>query len=124
MMEEKWQRALDRSKEEASSTRPPKPALGSGAATSLLTRMATLKTLLYGSLAWLKQRAKSQPAKQLRVSETVSLGDRKFLALVQVDQERFLIGGSANSVGMLARLKDYGTFAEQMKPYQMNGIEN
>lgn len=53
---------------------------------------------------WLQQRAKQQARKQLRICETVSLGDKRFLALVQVEGERFLIGGSAHTVSLLAQL--------------------
>lgn len=44
--------------------------------------------------------------KHLRVCETAALGDKRFVAVVQVDGERFLIGGAANSLALLARLSD------------------
>lgn len=48
--------------------------------------------------------------KSLRVCENVSLGDKRFLALVQVGEERFLIGGASNSVALLARLSEASSF--------------
>jgi flagellar biogenesis protein FliO len=59
--------------------------------------------------------------KQLRVCETVSLGDKRFVAVIQVDQERFLIGGAANSVAMLTRLQETTSFASTMKGLTQEG---
>ncbi len=42
--------------------------------------------------------------RQLRLLETLSLGDRRFLAVVMVEQEKFLVGGGVNSVSFLTRL--------------------
>jgi flagellar biogenesis protein FliO len=53
--------------------------------------------------------------KQLRVCESVSLGDKRFVAVIQVDQERFLIGGATNSIAMLTRLQETASFAPTMK---------
>jgi len=50
-------------------------------------------------------------AKAMRLCETISLGDKRFLAIVQVDEERILIGGSASSVALLTRLPEKQPFA-------------
>jgi sRNA-binding carbon storage regulator CsrA len=42
--------------------------------------------------------------KRLRVCESISLGEKRFISVVQVDGAQFLVGGAANSVCMLARL--------------------
>jgi len=61
---------------------------------------------------WILQRARAQQArKNLRVCETVSLGEKRFVAVVQVDEERFLIGGSSSAVSLLTRLPEAKTFA-------------
>jgi flagellar biogenesis protein FliO len=44
--------------------------------------------------------------KALVVRDTASLGEKRFLAVVEVGSERYLIGGSANSVALLASLRD------------------
>ena len=44
--------------------------------------------------------------KFLLVSETSALGDRRFVAVVQFERQRFLIGSSPFSVTLLARLSD------------------
>jgi len=53
--------------------------------------------------------------KRLRVCETVSLGEKRFVAVIQVDGEQFLVGGSANSVSTLARLERPPEFAEVLE---------
>ncbi len=50
--------------------------------------------------------------KRLRVCETVSLGDKRFVAVIEVDGEQFLVGGASNSVVTLARLSRSPEFSE------------
>lgn len=55
---------------------------------------------------WIQQQFSTQRTKKrLRVCETVSLGEKRFVAVIQVDGEQFLVGGSSNSVSTLARLE-------------------
>jgi flagellar biogenesis protein FliO len=42
--------------------------------------------------------------RSLRVCETVSLGDKRFVAVLQFERQRFLIGITAQSVSLLHRL--------------------
>lgn len=44
-------------------------------------------------------------SRRLRVLETLSLGNKQTVTLVQVDGEDFLIGGTVNSVSLLAKLE-------------------
>lgn len=54
---------------------------------------------------WMQRARAAQSAdRRLRVTETVSLGDKRFISIVQVDQAQFLIGSSATSVQLLAQL--------------------
>ncbi|HWR36684.1 MAG TPA: flagellar biosynthetic protein FliO [Clostridia bacterium] len=59
-------------------------------------------------LFWLSERMRqaqaARPARKLRVCETASLGDKRFVAVVQFENERFLLGGAAGSVTLIARL--------------------
>ena len=67
---------------------------------------------LWSALKWITKRVKvQQTRKSLRVCESVSLGEKRFVAVVQLDNERFLIGGSAGSVSLLSRLQEAKTFA-------------
>lgn len=62
---------------------------------------------------WTQHKLKShQVKKRLRVCETVSLGEKRFVAVIQVDGEQFLVGGSSSSVSTLAHLEPRRTFAD------------
>lgn len=43
-------------------------------------------------------------SRRLKVLETVSLGEKRFVSILQIDGEEFLLGGSASSVVVLAKL--------------------
>jgi flagellar biogenesis protein FliO len=44
--------------------------------------------------------------KALAVRETASLGERRFVAVIQFERQRFLIGASPSSITLLAQLPD------------------
>jgi len=44
--------------------------------------------------------------RRLRLCESLSLGDRRFVAVIEFDQTRFLVGGTAGSLVLLSRLED------------------
>jgi flagellar biogenesis protein FliO len=54
--------------------------------------------------SWLHTKYEQTATKRLRVVETVSLGEKRFVALVSVEGRQFLIGGGAASVSILAQL--------------------
>jgi len=54
--------------------------------------------------AWLVRHSRREP-KSLRLCESLPLGDRRFVAVVEYQQARFLLGGTSNSLVMLARLE-------------------
>ena len=75
-----------------------------------------------GGIAWFLQKVKVQKArKSLRMCESLPLGDHRFVAVIQVDGERFLIGCSSSSVSMLTRLQEPQTFAETLDRCQEAG---
>lgn len=47
--------------------------------------------------------------RRLRLCEAVPLGDKRFVAVVQFERNRFLIGGAPNSVVLLTRLDADGS---------------
>jgi flagellar biogenesis protein FliO len=53
--------------------------------------------------------------KRLRVAETVSLGERRFVAVVQVDGRHFLLAGSPTNIVLLAQLDDKEPFEKVLK---------
>ena len=60
---------------------------------------------LRNAWTWVQRRSKVQRrAQKLRVCESAQLGDKKFIALIQADGQRFLIGGTSSSISLLATL--------------------
>lgn len=85
------------------------------------TLLVQLAAYTRKGMGWLQQKRRAQiAAKRLRVCETVSLGEKRFISLVQVDGKQFLIGGAPNSVSMLAQLDSAPTFPDVLKQ-QLSG---
>jgi hypothetical protein len=55
--------------------------------------------------SWLHSKYTKSAGKRLRLSEVVSLGDKRFVALVKVEDREFLVGGAASGVSLLAQLE-------------------
>ena len=57
---------------------------------------------------WLRQLARrlrpTRRERSLRLRETLSLGQNRFLAVVEVERQKFLVGGAGNSIVLLAQL--------------------
>ena len=71
---------------------------------------------------WLRTRQEWQlKSKRLRLCEIVSLGEKRFLAIVQVDRQRFLVGGAQSTVSMLTQLNDPDDFAAVLQPRHRRG---
>jgi flagellar biogenesis protein FliO len=47
--------------------------------------------------------------RRLRLCESLPLGERRFVAVVEFDRERFLVGGTASSLVLLSRLEESGS---------------
>ena len=54
----------------------------------------------------------------LKLQEMLSLGEKRFVAIVQCEGQRWLIGGAANSVSLLARLPKSTHFQEVLDHLQ------
>lgn len=50
--------------------------------------------------------------RRLRLCESLPLGDRRFVAVVEFDAERFLVGGTPSSLVLLSRLEHAGGVAD------------
>jgi hypothetical protein len=60
---------------------------------------------LRSAWSWYQGRRVLQTStRRMRVAETISLGEKRFLAVVEVDGCQFLVGGGASSVAVLAQL--------------------
>lgn len=77
-------------------------------ANSLLSHLNKLWTWLRAQGAVRAQHSRQR----MRVTETVSLGEKRFVAILQVDGERILIGGSPGNVSLLKQLKADESFGD------------
>jgi Flagellar biosynthesis protein, FliO len=55
-------------------------------------------------LAMVRSWWRGRPVRQLRVRETLALGERRFVAVVEFEGQRFLIGGTNHSLTLLAQI--------------------
>ena len=67
--------------------------------------------LLTRAWEWIRTRQLARTsARRLQVTSTVSLGEKRFIAVVQVDGLQFLVGGGASNVALLAQLDKKESF--------------
>jgi hypothetical protein len=64
--------------------------------------VAGQRSLLSRAISWLNGNIKT--TKQLRVLETVTLGEKRMIAVVQADGRRFLVGGGPSGISLLTQL--------------------
>lgn len=60
----------------------------------------------------------------MRLCETLALGDRRYLALVRVEGQRFLVGAAGNSVSLLARLPSLADPGESLSAVGADEVFN
>ena len=65
-----------------------------------------LKTAFKGFLRWTQRAMRSRSTRRLRVRETLSLGEKRFLAVIEFDSQEFLVGGTGSSLTLLARMHE------------------
>lgn len=68
--------------------------------------------------AAIESRRATQRRRSLRVIETVGMGEKRFVAILQVEDQRFLVGGGSAGVSLLARLDAVPEFAAALDPLQ------
>jgi hypothetical protein len=59
-------------------------------------------------------RLSRRPEKRLRLCESLPLGERRFVAVVEFEKARFLVGGTATSLVLLSRLGEEGPGQEDL----------
>ena len=72
--------------------------------------------LLKNLWQWVRSAVKPRKVRRLRVCETLSLGERRFVALIEFDRQEILVGGAGNSLEVLARLQDGMIVTENTLP--------
>ncbi len=60
--------------------------------------------------------------RRLRVSETISLGDKRFVYLLEVDGKSLLIGSSGASIALLAHLSPREATEQEQGPLGFEGL--
>jgi flagellar biogenesis protein FliO len=67
-------------------------------------------------LAALGRGWRSHPSRQLYLRETLALGERRFIAVIEFERQKFLIAGTGNSVAMLTALPSPGSAKKNPEP--------
>jgi flagellar biogenesis protein FliO len=91
----------------------PLPVLADEASLSTLRSHTGLLSRAWG---WLQSRQVARSnIRRLRVAETVSLGEKRFVAVVQVDGRHFLLAGGPTNIVLLAQLDAKDAFEDVLK---------
>ncbi len=62
---------------------------------------------------WMREQQVSRStAQKLKLEHSISLGQKRFAAVIEVQGMRFLVGGGASNVELLARLEDEASFGK------------
>jgi flagellar biogenesis protein FliO len=70
-------------------------------------RILGLRMMRLGTELWERVlRLSRRTPKSLRLCESLPLGERRFVAVVEFERARFLVGGTPSSVVLLSRLED------------------
>ena len=73
---------------------------------------------------WIERKRTQQSAsRRLRITETVSLGEKRFVSILEVNGARYLIGGAANQISLLAVLDPQGTGEKLANETESKGRE-
>jgi flagellar biogenesis protein FliO len=81
-----------------------------------LTTLRSQTGLLSRVWRWVQaRRVERSSDKRLRVAETVSLGEKRFVAVVQVDGRHFLVAGGPANIALLAQLDTNEPFEDVLK---------
>lgn len=82
-------------------------SMSQGAAASILHSFR----LVLGRLgAFSRQVIQRRHPRRLQLCETVSLGNRGFVAVIGYQEQRFLVGGNSSSIVLLAHLQERSDF--------------
>jgi flagellar biogenesis protein FliO len=91
----------------------PIPVLSADVSLDALRSRPGLLSRVWG---WLRARQEAHSrGSRLRVAETVSLGEKRFVAVVQVDGRHFLLAGGPTNIVLLAQLDAKGSFGDVLK---------
>jgi len=79
------------------------------------SRMMALRSAVWEWAArWFSAIRVRRAPRQLRVAESVSLGEKRIVAVIEYQGQKFLVGGGSASVNLLARLGEGADFSEML----------
>ena len=81
--------------------------------------MAPEPGILSRAFSWL--RGAAAPERQLRVLETVPLGEKRSVSIIEAEGRRFLVGCGASGVRLLTRLDEEENCSEESDELEMMG---
>jgi flagellar biogenesis protein FliO len=61
-------------------------------------------SIMSGLLSWLQHLQSRRKRSRLRLCESLSLGEKRFVAVVEFDSLQFLVGGTSNSITLLSKI--------------------
>ena len=62
-----------------------------------------------------------RPARQLRMCESLSLGEKRLVAVLQFEGQRYLVGATGSSISLLSQLPDSAGSSAQEKGQAWEG---
>jgi hypothetical protein len=72
--------------------------------------------LLSRAWNWIRMRQMARVnSRRLHVAESISLGEKRFVAVVQIDGQQYLIGGGGSNIALLAQLNGTESFCDLLK---------
>jgi hypothetical protein len=101
---------------DSTSTQTPPLIISASENGSSLKAIHTAAGLLSNAWEWFRARQGARSTtKRLEVATTVSLGEKRFVAVIKIDGQQFLVGGGATNVSLLAQLNSSETFSDLLK---------
>ena len=85
-------------------------------AETMKAEIAVSSGLIRKAYAWILRMR--QPARQLRMCESLSLGEKRTVAVLQFEGQRYLVGATASSITLLSRIPES---SEAILPADLQG---
>jgi len=83
---------------------------------------AILPGLVQNLWQWVRSAVRPKKVRRLRVCETLPLGERRFLAVIEFDRQEFLVAGTGTSLTLLARVEGGQLASGPMLPGEAKGL--
>ena len=111
--------------------RRPEPLIDREGAASRTIGLRQLRIFLQillreAALAWQwieSKRTQQNSLRRLRVAETISLGEKRFVSILEVNGVQYLIGGGANHITLLTTLDGHASGEEKTSQKQPAGCD-